>query len=181
MRDPKAETVFTWLDRGFWLIWLGFPVLVWTIVQGILAAPAQLAAQLPDQADCIAALPNVATLGPLAGWAFWGGFAVEMAAYALVLGLAHSVIHRCAMGRIFVDGMIRTLKRIGAIIALFPVLDLILGNLTAWALYVGGDVAVYQASVALDLPVLAVGLLLVAMAYAMRQAVRLQQDAALTI
>ena len=60
---PK-ERLFTWLDRGFWLVWAGFPLLIWSVVQAILTAPQQLAAQLPDQAACIASLPNIKFIPP---------------------------------------------------------------------------------------------------------------------
>jgi hypothetical protein len=181
MREAGAERLFVWLDRGFWLIWAAFPLLIWAIVQGTLTAPDQLAAQLPDQAACIATLPNIRTLHPMAQWVFWGTFAVEFAIYAVLLAHAHLVIRRCARGQVFVGAMIAILRRIGMIITLFPLLDLALGNLTAWTLFATGDVAVYQPSFALDVPVLGVGLLLLAIAHAMRQGVALQRDAALTI
>jgi hypothetical protein len=181
MRDTKAEQLFTWLDRGFWLIWAGFPLLIWAVIHGTLTAPDQLAAQLPDQAACIASLPNVRTLHLWSQLVFWGSFGVEFALYAVLLAHAHLVIHRCALGQVFVDPMIRVLRRVGLIIAAFPVLDLALGNLTNWVLYAAGDTAVFQPSFALDLPVLGVGLLLLAVAYAMRQAVALHRDATLTI
>ena len=181
MQDAKAERLFTWLDRGFWLIWAGFPFLVWTIVHGTLTAPDQLSAQLPDQAACIAALPTVNRLHTWSMAVFWGAFAIENVIYAVLLAHAHLVIHRCATGQVFVGGMITMLRRIGLIIALLPVLDLVLGNLTNWTMYATGDVAVFLPYFALDLPVLGVGLLMLAMAYAMRQAVALHSDAALTI
>lgn len=181
MRDPKSETLFRWLDRAFWLIWAAFPVLIWLVLRDVMAAPERMAALLPDQASCIAQLPSLATISLLPRVAFWVGVVAEFGVYALLLALAHVVIHRCATGQIFVDGMIRILWRIGMIISVWPVLDLCIANFSNWALYDGGDVATFQPVLALDLPVLGVGLLLVAIAHAMRMAVALQQDAALTI
>jgi hypothetical protein len=181
MREGSAETLFTWLDRSFWLVWLGFPLLCWSVVHGTLTAPDQLAAQLPDQAACIARLPNVMTLHPWSQAVFWGTFAFENLVYAVLLAHAHLVIHRCARGQVFVQPMIAILRRIGAIITGFPLLDLAFGNLVSWVLYLQGDVAVFQPSFALDVPVVGVGLLLLAIGYAMRQGVSLQRDAALTI
>jgi hypothetical protein len=54
-------------------------------------------------------------------------------------------------------------------------------DLFAWVVYASGDSAVFLPTYALDLPVVGVGLLLLAIAYAMRQAVALHRDAALTI
>lgn len=181
MHETKSERLFTWLDRGFWLIWAGFPLLIWAVVHGTLTAPDQLTAQLPDQAACIASLPNVHTLHIGSKLVFWGTFAVEFALYAVLLAHAHLVVHRCARGQVFVDGMIIILRRIGVIITAFPLLDLFLANLLAATLHATGDVAVFQPSFALDVPVMGVGLLLLAMAHAMRQGVTLQRDAALTI
>lgn len=181
MRDPKAETLFRWLDRGFWLIWAAFPVLIWVVVRDALAAPATMVAMLPDQEACIAQLPNLHTISFWPRAVFWAGISAEFAFYAVLLALAHVVIHRCATGRIFVDGMIRILARIGLIISVWPLVDLAITNLANWALFAGGDVALFQPVLSLDLPVLAVGLLLVAIAHAMRMAVALQQDAELTI
>ncbi|NBZ89413.1 hypothetical protein [Stagnihabitans tardus] len=177
---PK-DRLFTWLDRGFWLVWAGFPLLIWSVVQATLTAPQQLAAQLPDQAACIASLPNIATAHPLSQAVFWSAFALENLVYAVLLAHAHLVIHRCARREVFVPPMIAILRRIGVIIMGFPVLDLGLTNLIGWTLHKAGDIAVFQPSLALDLPVLGVGLLLMAIAHAMRLGVALQRDVALTI
>jgi hypothetical protein len=174
-------TIFTWLDRGFWLIWAGFPFLVWSVVHDTLTVSAQLAAQLPNQAACIARLPNVLSLHPLSQLVFWGGFAVANLVYVVLLAHAPLVIHRCARGQVLVDPIIGILQWIGMIIAGFPVLDLALRNLLDWTLNLTGDTAVFQPSFALELPVLGVGLLLLAISHAMRQAVALQRDAALTV
>ncbi|MEI6099782.1 MAG: hypothetical protein WCS20_16125 [Alphaproteobacteria bacterium] len=181
MLETKSDGLFTWLDRGFWLIWAGFPLLIWAMVDGTLSAPDLLAAQLPDQAACIANLPNATTLHPMSQAVFWGAFAVTTSVYAVLLAHAHLVIHRCAQGQVFVAPMIGILRRIGVIIATFPLLDLAMGNLFAWVVYASGDSAVFLPTYALDLPVVGVGLLLLAIAYAMRQAVALHRDAALTI
>jgi hypothetical protein len=109
--------------------------------------------------------------------AFWSGIVCQFTVYAVLLAPAHMVIHRCATGQIFVDGMIRILRRIGLIISFWPVIDLCLGNLANWTAYAAGGLAIYEPLLALDLPVVGVGLLLVAM----RMAVALRQDVDLTI
>jgi hypothetical protein len=104
-----------------------------------------------------------------------------MALFAVLLAMAHAVIHRCATGRVFVAGMIGTLHRIGLLIIAFPVIDLLLQNLTMWVYVRTGDVMTFSPEFALDVPVIGVGLLLITMAAAMRMAVQLHQDAELTI
>ena len=181
MTDPAAQRLFVWIDRAFWLIWLGFLALVWALVQEVQDSPARLAALAPEQAACLADLPQVPLFSAAGQRVFWAGFAIEMAVYAVLLALAHQVVHRCATGQIFVAAMITSLRRIGWIIAGFPLVDLGLQNLTMWALVRTGDIPVFFASYVLDMPVIGVGLLLVTMAAAMRMAVRLQRDAELTI
>jgi hypothetical protein len=181
MKDLAAQRLFHLLDRALWLIWLGFPVLVWIMVRQILDAPAQLAALAPEQAACLKGLPMVANFSAPSQTAFWGQFAVEMAVYAVLLWMAHRVIHRCATGQVFVAAMIGTLRRIGLVIALYPLVELVLTNLTMLVYLLVGDLATYLPDFALNLPVIGVGLLLVTMAAAMRMAVDLHRDAELTI
>jgi len=181
MVDSATRQLFIWLDRAFWLIWIGFPVFVWLIVDGIMSIPGQLAKMVPDQAACIAKLPQVMNFSLMGRTVFWSVFALELAFYAALLVMAHRVIHHCATGRLFMAGMIGTLRAIGMTIAVFPVLDLMLGNLAMAAYTANGDLPVFLPDFALDLPVMGIGLLLITMAAAMRTAVRLHRDAELTI
>lgn len=181
MTDPATQQLFQWLDRAFWLIWLGFPVLIWALVREIEGAPAQLAVLAPEQAACLAELPQVALFSAAGQTVFWLGFAFTMFVFVVLLALAHQVIRRCAAGQVFVAPMITSLRRIGLIIAAFPIVDLALQNASAWAYVQTGDMVAFAGSYALDIPVIGVGLLLVTMAAAMRMAVQMHNDAALTI
>lgn len=181
MTDQKSMPLFIWLNRAFWLIWLCFPGLIWIVARGVLKAPERLSEMAPEQAACLAALPQLALFSPTGTVIFWVFFALQFGVYAMFLGLAHWVIHRCAQGRIFVDSMIGVLRLTGILIALWPILDLMLNNLITLALVWTGDFPVFYADYALDLPVLGVGLLVFTISVAMRQAVRLREDAELTI
>jgi hypothetical protein len=181
MGELEIERLFVWLNRGFWAIWAGFPLLVWIIVDGIMGAQGRLAELAPDQAACLAELPQIMNFSTLGQTVFWTAFAVEIGFYAVVLAMAHRVIHHCATGRVFMAGMISTLRAIGLAIALFPVAELALGNIAMVAYRATGDLPVYLPDYALDVPVIGVGLLMVTMAAAMRLAARLHRDAALTI
>ncbi len=181
MIDLATQRLFVWLDRAFILIWLGFLAFVWALVREVQTAPAALAALAPDQAACLDALPQIPRFSTAGQVVFWGGFAVEVAVYAVILFLAHQVIHRCATGRVFVGAMIASLQRIGIIIAVYPLIDLAIMNLSDWAYVLTGDIIAFSGSYALDMPVMGVGLLLVTMAAAMRMAVQMHEDAALTI
>lgn len=136
---------------------------------------------MADQAACIAKLPSPDAISLLPRLAFWVGPMAEFGVNPLLRVLAHVVIHRCAIGQIFVDSMIRLLARIAIIISVWPVRDSTIANFSDWALSAGRDEATFQPVLALDLPMPGVGLLLMVLAHAMRMAVALQQDAALTI
>ena len=181
MTDPRTQRMFRWLDWAFWLIWLGFPVLIWSLVRSVLDLPAQLARLAPDQAQCLVGLPQVALFSAVGKVAFWVPFAVEMAVYAVLLFLAHRVVHWCATGQIFIPPIIRALQMIGVIIAAFPLCDWVMQMLAAWIYVQTGDMPFFDWGFAVDVPVIGVGLLLVTMAAAMRMAVQLHEDAALTI
>ncbi len=181
MNDQAAQRIFIWADRAFWLIWLGFPVLIWLLVMQVLDSRARLAALAPEQAACLAGLPQVVNFSATGQLVFWSAFGIEMAIYAALLAMAHWVIHCCAGGRVFVLPMIGMLRRIGIVIAVYPLISLLLLNLSMAAYVATGDMVVFIPDFALDLPVLGVGLLLMVMAAAMRMAARLHQDAELTI
>ena len=96
-----------------------------------------------------------------------------IAFYASLLLMAHQVVHRCATGRVFVVPMIVSLQRMGVIIAIWPIVELVIINLSAWAYVKTGDMNAFSGSFALDVPVMGVGLLLVTMAAAMKMAVKM--------
>jgi hypothetical protein len=181
MADLGTRRIFVMLNKGFWLIWAAFPIYVWLIVSEILGAAESLAEVAPENAACLAELPQLATFSAGSQTVFWGVFSVEMTVYAVLLALAHQVIHRCATGQVFVAPMIASLHRIGLIIALWPWVDLILVNVMAYAFMAFGDLPVFAGSFIPDLPVFGVGLLMITIAAAMRMAVRLHDDAQLTI
>lgn len=181
MTAIKGHAFYRALDRAFWLIWLGFPLLIWQVVAEARIGTAQLEALYPDQRACLALLPQIDAFSGAGQALFWSLLALEFTVYAVLLGLAHRVIQRCASGRIFVSEMIGTLRAIGLIIAIWPVAELLLSNLVFFVLSRLGDMKSFAPSFALDLPVLGVGLLLLTIAAAMRQAVALREEAELTI
>lgn len=151
------------------------------LVREIQKVPAQLAALAPDQEACLPELPLVALFSVAGQSVFWMGFGFTMCVYAVLMSMAYQVIRRCAAGQVLIAPMITSLKRIGIIIAAFPLVDLALQNVSAWAYEQTGDSMSFAGSYALDFPVIGVGLLLMTMATAKRMAVQMHQDAALTI
>lgn len=181
MNNHATQRLFIYADRAFWLIWLAFPILVWLTVRDVLDAPATLAAVAPQQQACLQTLPLVVNFSQAGQVIYWLLVSVELGLYVVLLGMAHRVIHTCAVGRVFVADMIGTLRLIGWIITLWPVADLILSNLAFGFWTYQGDLAAFVPNYALDLPVVGVGMLLIVMAQAMQMAIALHRDAELTI
>jgi hypothetical protein len=178
---PAASGLFVWLTRLFWAVWVAYPLFVWQSVRDILQAKTNTLAVAPDLAGCLDNAPFVTSFSTPGQWAFWLAFAVQVAIFAGLLALAHRVIASCARGEMFVAPLVAALWRIGAVIAAFPLIDLGLSNLTGWILSRTGDTAAYVPDLAFDLPVFGVGLLMLALARAMREALGLHREAALTI
>lgn len=178
---PDGGRLFRVLSRLFWLIWAAFPVFVWRAVQDIRTAGQAVLAQAPELAGCLDDVPFVPNLSVAGQTAFWMTFAVLVVLLALVLALAHRVIASCARGAVFVGPLVTALWRIGAVIAAFPVIDLAMANALSAFLVRTGDAAAFVPNGAFDLPVFGVGLLLLALARAMREALELRRDADLTI
>ena len=181
MTDPKSQRLFRWINWAFYLIWLCFPVFIWTVVRQIMDGPAQLVALAPDQAACLQELPQVALFSAAGRLVFWTTFAIDIAVYAVLLALAHQIVYRCATGKVFVSSMIGSLRMIGTVIAIYPFADLLLQNLSLWAFVKSGDLPFFSPTFTLDVTVIGVGLLFVTMAMAMRMAVNMHADAELTI
>lgn len=181
MIPKRQDRLFLWLDRAFWGVWLTFPVYVWVVISDILGQAEMLAELAPDQAACVMALPTIRNFSLPGQIAFWSFVAVNFLFYAALLGMAHSVIRSCARGRLFVTPLVRMLWWIGLVITLFPVVELALSNLIQGLLFTTGDMPVFLPNLAFDVTVFGVGLLLLSVSVAMRQAMQLHRDAELTI
>lgn len=178
---PASSRLFSWISRGFWLLWLAFPVFIWLSIAAVTGQPDELAAMVPGQAECVEQLPQVVNFTPAGQMVYWADFAIHLLFFAGVLAVAHRVILSCARGEMFVAPLIRRLRLIGITISLFPPVSLLLSNLSMAAYVATGDLPSFIPDYALDLPTLGIGLLLIAISLAMRQAMQLQQEADLTI
>lgn len=177
----ETTRLFRRLDRAFWLIWLAFPAVLFAEAVAIRRQDETLAAVAPQAAACLADLPQVDRFSAAGQAVFWSLFAAQALVYALLLGLAHRVIRRCAAGEIFVAEVMRTMRAIGLIITALPIALLALDSAALAALVALGDLHAFSPSLDLDLPTLGAGLLFLTLAAAMRQAMALREDADLTI
>ncbi len=181
MARAQPANQFRWLDRGFWGLWVCFPFYAWVLARDVIHQASDMAALAPEQAACLQDRPQVTAFSSVGQVIFWTVFVLHLAFFAALLALAHRVIHGCATGRMFVLPLIRTLRTIGIITTLYPVADLVVSNLTMAAYVATGDLNAFLPDFAFDVTVFGVGLLLLTMAMAMRQAMALHRDAELTI
>lgn len=177
----EGEALFRWLDRLFWLVWAAFPIAVWQSVTLVLD-PAILTSGLSAAEEaCLALLPRVSRLSGAGQTAFWAMFVLETAVIAALLALAHRTIHRFARGRVFVTDTIAALRHLGLIVLVWPFATMALDGLLFALLSAAGDPALYAPAWVPDLPTVAVGGLILTLAASMRRAVRMHEDAELTI
>jgi Protein of unknown function (DUF2975) len=173
--------IFQWLDRFFWLVWLAFPVLLWQTYLTVIDQ-STLTDELPTGAeDCAALIPSVANFSAQGKASFVVYFVAQYVIYALLLWLAHTTIHRCAMGKVYVSDTLRTLGFLGVIVILWPVYELVTTNLLSYALTVTGDLKTYRPDFLFDVGPLGVGLLILAMRAVIGHAINIKQDNDLTI
>lgn len=173
--------VFQWLDKLFWLVWLAFPVLLWQTYATVIDQ-STLAAELPKGAEnCAELIPRVANFSFQGKASFVVYFVGQYVIYALLLWLAHTAIHRCATGRVFVSDTLQTLGLLGVIIVFWPFYELITTNLLAYSLTVTGDMKTYRPDFLFDVGPLGVGLLILAMRAVIGHAINIKKDHDLTI
>lgn len=180
-QEPLGNRTFRRLERMYRAIWVAFPLYVGFQVWQILTLPDRLAALDPAMKACLENLPMVQTFSPSGQVFYWTLFAIEISVYALLLVLAHRVLRRCAAGHLFFPDLVGALRTIAVIITAWPVVDLVLQNVLLGTLSALGDLPSFTPSLDLDVTVLGVGLLMLTVAAAMAEAVRLREDAELTI
>ena len=173
--------LFKPLDRLFWLVWLALPIVMWLNYTAILDQSALKAELPPGASNCADLVPQVAnfTSGGKAGVLVY--FLWQFAVYAWLLYLAHTAIHRCAIGQVFVDGTLNTLKLLGIIIVAWPFFDLAASNLLGYALTLTGDLKNFIPNFLFDVGPFGVGLLILTMRTVLGHAIVLKQDHDLTI
>jgi hypothetical protein len=182
MAKARAEKPrFRLMERLFRLVWVAFPLYVGFQVWQVLTLPNKLANLDPKLAACMQQLPLVPHFSLGGKVVYWIAFTMEMSVYFALLLLAHRVLARAARGQIFIPELASTLKTIALIITLLPLFDLVLQNALLAILAGLGDMPFYSPSFDFDVTIFGVGLLMLTISSAMREAVRLREDADLTI
>lgn len=172
---------FTYLDRAFWMVWLALPLVIFVSLK-TLVDPGRLATQLPPElARCADLAPDPARMSAAGTAMYWGLFVFQVSIYLVLLGFLHVMVHRFATGRIFVGETLGTLQKLGVILIVWPFLETGVTNAVAYVLKARGDLPLFLPGYAIDIGPIAVGLFLLALRYALEQAIDIKSENDLTI
>lgn len=180
-QNPPESRLFIWLDRLFWLLWPAFAGMILLAYMATVTGDQQIAASGTIKEECLAQLPRFSAFSAGGKTAYWVLFSFEFLVYGALLALAHLMIHRFARGRVFVADTLSSLKWLGMIVTAWPFYEILSSNGLTYALYRLGDLKLFQPTLVPDLPVFAVGLMILTLYAVMRRAIELKTDTDLTI
>lgn len=177
----EATRWFRVFDRVFWLIWLGFPLMMWLVYQANTDAP-QVAEQLPPEyKNCAALLPSPQTMHGLSAAIFWGMFISNFSIYFVVLTVFHVILHRFARGRIYVSETLASLQLVAIVLIVWPFLDALVQSTGLYALHQRGDLPLNTPRMVIDIGPVAIGVFLLAIKHMLKHAIALKSEHDLTI
>lgn len=182
LSSPSESTRwFRVLDRAFWLIWLGFPLMMWLVYQANTNAP-RIGEQLPPEfKNCIALMPMPQNMKGGSAAIFWIMFIVNFSIYAIVLWVFHAILHRFARGRIYVSETLASLQFVGIALIVWPFVDALVQNAGMYALHQRGDLPIYVPTGVIDIGPVAVGVFLLAIKLMLSHAIALKSEHDLTV
>lgn len=177
MPTPRAR-LFVWLDRLFWLVWLLFALAVWQTWRG-LTDDSQIRAEI--DAACLAQVPIFSNLTSLGQGAVVANIGIDFAMLGVMALIAHRIIHRCAIGQVFIDDTLRSMAWLGGAVIGYAFVGLISTNALAYVLHAAGDLQSFQPNLLFDFPAFGFGLLVLTMRLVVGHAIALKRDQDLTI
>lgn len=172
---------FRTFDRIFWLMWAAFPLMVWIIYATVIDAAALKDALPADRQNCADLMPNPSKMSAGGQAIFWSLFAFQLSIYVVLLATLHVIIHRFAMGRIFVSETLTSLSTIGGILIAWPFLESVVSNGAVYLLHQRGDLPIFVPNYVLDVAPIAVGVFLIALRYMLEHAIAMKSEHDLTI
>lgn len=180
--QPSESTRwFRIFDKAFWLIWLGFPLMMWLVYLTNTNAP-QIGEQLPTEyKNCVALMPTPQTMQGLSAAIFWGMFVFNFSIYVIVLTVFHVIVHRFACGQIYVSETLASLQLVAIALIAWPFLDSLVQNAGLYALHQRGDLPIYLPNMVIDIGPVAIGVFLLAIKLMLNHAIALKSEHDLTI
>jgi hypothetical protein len=177
----QTMSLFRKLNWLFWLAWAVFPLSIASEIFDILDTEAIRSLVRPEQMACLESIPSPTNLSFAGTLLFWCIYTINQLFFVAMMIVIHRAIWRFAAGRIFVGETLSCFRLLGLLIISWGFSETILNNVLAYGLFLTNDLQRFQASYALDIPALAVGLFILTFKFAIDRAIALQQDADLTI
>jgi hypothetical protein len=175
MSADKSLKLFKIINLLFWAIWVAIPFFIaastnfWDkaiIFSGI-------------ESGCTeAATKELSDAGKTAAFLF---FMFDTLLYLIIFGLMHAMVRACAKGRLFINRSISIMGYIAAVVFVWPFLSVITFNLTRYYLVTIGDLPAFKAEYQLDPVMIAAGLFFFVLRLVLQHALKMHEDAKLTV
>ena len=175
MSENTSLRLFKRINLIFWGIWLVIPFMIvastyfWdqtVIFSGI------------DNGCTEAASKILSEKGKMAALLF---FTFDTMLYLILFALMHVMVNDCAKGRIFIDRSISIMGYIAGIIIIWPFLTIATFNLTKYFLYSIGDLPEFKPEYTIDVVMIGAGFFFLMLRFVLLHALKLHEDAKLTI
>ncbi|PZP57386.1 MAG: hypothetical protein DI586_00405 [Micavibrio aeruginosavorus] len=171
----KDTKIFSTLDKAFWMVWGALPFLAglriyFLFTSAYFGTDGTVSGELPIMEFSLA--------GKILACSFLG---VGIFFYVLLLGFMHALIRQFQHGNLFVERTLKCMTRIAAVLISWPFAILVLFNATSWGLFRFGDLQAWTFQYGLDLPLIAAGLVILALRLVMSRAIKLHLDAQYTV
>lgn len=164
--------IFKYLDRAFWMVWGALPFLVC-----IRLYYAFTFAYFNTEGQEIP-LMEFSLAGKVLACSF---LSVGLIFYVLLLGFMHALIRQFQRGSLFVERTLQCMKRIAVVLIGWPFMMLVLFNVTQYGLFRLGDLQEWKPEYDFDLPLIAAGLVILALRLVISHAIELHRDAQYTV
>lgn len=172
----KSDTnIFNHLDRAFWMVWGVLPFVAGLRIYFLFTSDYFNA---KGTAGGEKSIMEFSLAGKIVACSFLG---IGMVFYVLLLGFMHALIRQFQHGSLFVERTLTCMTRISVVLIAWPFAILVLFNATSYSLFRFGDLQDWTLKFGLDLPLIAAGLVILALRLVMSHAVKLHHDAQFTI
>jgi hypothetical protein len=181
MNREENIRLFRRLDRLFWLIWILFPITIWTSARDFIDLNAARALMTPEQISCLDVMPyplNYSTTGKVT---FWSLFLINYLILVPMIGVLHQTLHRFGKGLFFVTDTLNAFYTLGIFIIGWAFYQSFSNNLLGWMLFKTGDLQVFQPDYNIELVPLAVGIFIVSFRFIIGRAIAMQSELDLTV
>lgn len=172
----KTDTkIFSYLDKVFWMMWGALPFIIgfrlyFVFTYAYFDVDGNLGQEIP--------LIEFTLAGKILACTFLG---LGTVFYVLLLAFMHSLIRHFQHGNLFVERTLKSMTRIGTLLIMWPILMLTTFNATSYFLHRLGDLKEWSFHYGLDLPLIAAGLVILALRLVMSHAIKLHHEAQFTV